>query len=65
MSIPLGLQPKYQNKKGFLSQNVLAVCNFDMEFVYILAEWEGSAHDARVLANATAFKGFTTPTRKY
>jgi hypothetical protein len=65
MSIPLELQPKYRNRKGFLSQNVLAVCNFDMEFMYILAGWEGSTHDARVLVDATAFKGFTTPTGKY
>lgn len=47
MSIPIQLQPRYRNRKGTLSQNVLAVCNFDMQFVYTLAGWEGSAHDAR------------------
>jgi hypothetical protein len=36
-----------------------------MKFVYILAGWEGSAHDARVLTDAIAFKGFTTPIGKY
>ena len=30
-------QPRYRNRKGHLSQNVLAVCNFEMEFIYILA----------------------------
>ena len=29
-------QPHYQNKKQGLSQNVLAVCNFEIEFTYIL-----------------------------
>jgi hypothetical protein len=43
----------------------MAIYNFDMEFVYILARWEGSTYDARVLVDAIAFKGFTTPTRKY
>ena len=65
MYIPILLQPKYQNRKGTISQNVLAVCNFDMKFVYILAGWEGSAHDSRVLLDAQAGKGFKTPTGKY
>ena len=65
MHIPILLQPKYRNRKGTTSQNVLAVCNFDMKFVYILAGWEGSAHDQRVLSNAQASKGFNTPVGKY
>jgi DDE superfamily endonuclease len=65
MYIPLESQPRYRNRKGTLSQNVLAVCNFDMRFVYVLAGWEGSAHDSRVLTDATASKGFTTPAGKY
>ena len=65
MSIPLELQLQYQNRKSTLLQNVLAVCNFDMHFVYILAGWEGSAYDSRVLTDATAFRGFITPTGKY
>ena len=36
MYIPIELQPRYRNRKGTLSQNILAVCNFDMRFVYIL-----------------------------
>lgn len=42
----------YGNRKGFLSQNVLAVYDFNMQFTFIYAGWEGSAHDARVLADA-------------
>jgi hypothetical protein len=47
--VPLEDQARYRSRKGTLSQNVLAVCDFNMRFVYILAGWEGSAHDGRVL----------------
>jgi DDE superfamily endonuclease len=36
-----------------------------MRFVYILARWEGSAHDAQVLSNAQVAHSFTTPKGKY
>jgi hypothetical protein len=65
MHIPTELQLRYRNRKGTLSQNILAVCNFDMQFVYILAGWEGSAHDSRVLSDAQASQGFSTPKGKY
>ena len=42
----------WRNRKGYLSQNVLAVVDFEMRFVYVLAGWEGSAHDVRVLDSA-------------
>ena len=65
MHIPIELQPWYRNRKGTLSQNVLAICNFEMVFMYILAGWEGSIHDLRVLGDAQSYKGFTTPIGKY
>ena len=40
------------NCKGFLSQNVLAVCSFSMQFYYILACWEGSVTDSFLLEDA-------------
>ena len=39
----------------------LAVCDFDMRFTYILAGWEGSAHDTAVWRDAHYYKGFKTP----
>ncbi|MCL7033752.1 hypothetical protein MKW94_017646, partial [Papaver nudicaule] len=45
-------QPRFRNRKGDIRQNVLAVCDFDMKFTYVLAGWEGSAHDGRVLNSA-------------
>ena len=60
-----GDQPKYRNRKGHVSQNVLAACDFDMQFSYVLAGWEGSAHDGTVLRDAQYNHGFKTPPRKY
>ncbi|KAL3647082.1 hypothetical protein CASFOL_008050 [Castilleja foliolosa] len=42
----------YRNRHGKISQNVLAACNFDLEFMYVLSGWEGSAHDSKVLNDA-------------
>ena len=42
----------YRNRYGTISQNVLAACNFDLEFIYVLSGWEGSAHDSKVLNDA-------------
>ncbi|KAF7318617.1 DDE Tnp4 domain-containing protein [Mycena chlorophos] len=41
-----------RNHKGFLSQNVLAVCSFSLRFIYILSGWEGSVSDASLWADA-------------
>ncbi|KAK1575769.1 hypothetical protein Q3G72_008159 [Acer saccharum] len=38
-------------RHGNISQNVLAACNFDLEF-NVLAGWEGSAHDSKLLNDA-------------
>lgn len=45
-------QGPFRNKNGFLSQNILAACSFDMRFHYVLAGWEGSATDLQVLNSA-------------
>jgi hypothetical protein len=63
--VPLKEQLRYRNRKGTLSQNVLAVCNFDMQFVFVLPGWEGSAHDGRVLSDAQNRHNFNTPKGKY
>ncbi|XP_074337294.1 uncharacterized protein LOC141674489 [Apium graveolens] len=42
----------YRNRHGTISQNVLAACNFDLQFIYVLSGWEGSAHDSKLLNNA-------------
>ena len=41
---------------------MLAAISFDLKFTYVLAGWEGSAHDLRVLNNAFARpRGFSIP----
>jgi hypothetical protein len=57
-------QAPWKSRKGSISQNVLAVCDFKMNFLYVLAGWEGSASDGRVLADAK-LKGFQAPAGRY
>uniref|UniRef100_A0A2P2N469 Uncharacterized protein LOC105645310 n=1 Tax=Rhizophora mucronata TaxID=61149 RepID=A0A2P2N469_RHIMU len=45
-------QGPFRDKNGLLSQNVLAAFSFDLRFHYVLAGWEGSASDLRVLNSA-------------
>ena len=45
-------QGPFRNKNGALSQSVIASCSFDMKFHYVLAGWEGSAPDLKVLNSA-------------
>lgn len=42
-------QKPFRNRKGALTQNVLSAVNLDGNFTFVLAGWEGSAHDGRVL----------------
>lgn len=36
---------------------MLVACTFDMKFTYVLAGWEGSAHDGRLLRSAVSRNG--------
>ncbi|CAN6695255.1 unnamed protein product [Malus baccata var. baccata] len=47
-SIPPPDQVPYIGRKGIPTQNVMAACNFDMQFTFACAGWEGIAHDTRV-----------------
>jgi hypothetical protein len=39
-------QAANRNWKGFVSQNCLFSCSFDLTFVYVLSGWEGLVTDA-------------------
>jgi hypothetical protein len=39
-------------RKGKTTQNVMAACDFDMFFTFILAGWPGLVHDMRVFDDA-------------
>ena len=38
--------------KNITTQNVMACCDFDMRFTFVLAGWPGSVHDMRVFNDA-------------
>lgn len=61
---PASERSAYRNRKGFLSQNCLFVCDFDIFFTYALTGWEGSATDARVYQDARAHN-LIIPTGKF
>lgn len=42
-------------------QNVLAICDFNMVFTFIVAGWEGTAHDARILNESLVDPDFEFP----
>ena len=50
--VPVSDKPRYRNWKGHIATNVLGVCSQDMQFIYVLPGWEGSAPDSRVLRDA-------------
>ena len=54
----------YRNRKGTISQNMMVVCDFDLNFTFISCGWEGSASDAGVLRSAIS-RGFEVPAGKF
>jgi hypothetical protein len=54
-SPPASERAFYRNRKGFLSQNCLFACSFNLQFIYAFTGWEGSAADARVYENACSW----------
>ena len=62
--VPARLRTPFRNRKGYILQNVLVACSFNLVFTYGLPGWKGSAHDGRVLSDAKT-KGFEDPEGKY
>ncbi|CAN0872727.1 hypothetical protein LINGRAHAP2_LOCUS10196 [Linum grandiflorum] len=54
--IPIDQQVRFRGRKTTTTQNVMCVCSFDMLFTYIVAGWEGTANDSRILSE-TAYNG--------
>jgi hypothetical protein len=50
--VPTEKVVQYTGRKGITIQDVLAVCDFDMRFTFVLARWSGSVHDMRVFNDA-------------
>ncbi|KAG8373001.1 hypothetical protein BUALT_Bualt12G0125600 [Buddleja alternifolia] len=63
---PLLDKPRYRNRKGGISVNVLGVVYRNIDFVYMLLGWEGSAADGRVLRDAVSRPdGLKVPNGQY
>ncbi|WJX10733.1 hypothetical protein P8452_01419 [Trifolium repens] len=52
VKVPRAEAPRFRGRKDYPTQNVLAACNFDMKFTYVLPGWEGTASDSRILKDA-------------
>ena len=68
MSLPefLGHSLQHIGGKHYTSQNVLAAVDFDLKFTYVLAGWEGSAHDANILSDSMSRPdGINIPNGKF
>ncbi|CAL5349345.1 unnamed protein product [Camellia sinensis] len=65
-TVPIATQGSFHGRKYGTPRNVLAAITFDLKFTYVLAGWEGSAHDSHVLNDAlTRSGGFKIPGGKY
>ena len=51
------IQAVFRGRKHYPTQNVLAAVGFDLKFTYVLAGWEGLAHDTTILADALDREG--------
>jgi hypothetical protein len=60
--VPVDEVINYTCRHRYTSQNVLAICDFDMRFTFVVAGWAGSADDTRILNHALAnFPSFPIP----
>ncbi|XP_066365390.1 uncharacterized protein [Miscanthus floridulus] len=56
------MQAAFRGRKHNLTENVMVAVDFDIKFTYVLTSWEGSVHDALILADAIERNdGFTVP----
>jgi hypothetical protein len=60
--VPLDDVVSHTNHHAYTSQNVLAICDFHMRFIFAVPGWPGAAHDSRILNHALAnFPSFPLP----
>ena len=51
-SVSKEMEPAFRGRKSYCSQNVMVAVDFDLRFTYVVAGWEGTAHDALILRDA-------------
>ena len=66
MTVPIEDRSCYRDRKGVISINVLASCDSNLCFTYVLLGWEGSASYPRILRDALwRPNGLKTPRNKF
>ncbi|KMT08219.1 hypothetical protein BVRB_6g142370 [Beta vulgaris subsp. vulgaris] len=66
MTVRVEDRPRYRDRKGDITTNVLATCDPSLRFNYVLPGWEGSASDPRILGDALRRpNGLKVPKNKY
>ena len=64
--VPRHMQAAFRGRKSNPTQNVMAAVDFNLKFTYVLAGWEGSAHDALILVDAIERQdGLSVPEGNY
>ena len=46
------MEHSFRGRKAHYTQNVMVAVDLDLRFIYVLAGWEGTTHDALVLRDA-------------
>ncbi|EEB99079.1 hypothetical protein MPER_01303, partial [Moniliophthora perniciosa FA553] len=55
---------RYRDRKGRLTQNVFAACDFNLCYVYVCSGWEGTAADSTIFEYVRA-RDFAVPKGRY
>ncbi|XP_075103436.1 uncharacterized protein LOC142178018 [Nicotiana tabacum] len=50
--LPQGQEIQYIGRKGYPTQNILVIVDFNMCFTFAWVGWEGAAHDSRIFGEA-------------
>ncbi|XP_066347783.1 uncharacterized protein [Miscanthus floridulus] len=65
-SVSKSMEAAFRGRKSFATQNMMVAVDFDLRFTYVLAGWEGTAHDAVVLSGALEpVNGLRVPEANY
>ncbi|CAI9298375.1 unnamed protein product [Lactuca saligna] len=51
-SVPQNEEAKYIGRKGYATQNIMVVCDFNMCFTFVWVGWERTAHNTRIFSEA-------------
>nr|KAJ0215989.1 hypothetical protein LSAT_V11C300139380 [Lactuca sativa] len=60
-SVPQKDEVKYIGRKGYATQNIMVVCDFNTCFTFVWAGWEGTAHDTRIFNEALQRPDLNSP----